>query len=143
MSVPLADDLYLDAEVMQTDYQNMRTFLTAIREFPAYIAANSVGLINYGERYRSGERISSAFVGATVNAAVSKRFAKKQQIQWSKHGALIFSSKPARERSTDHSDRHSRSGIQQWPTTITSRIKRSLLPERPQSYWRRSVAILC
>jgi len=40
------------------------------------IAANDVGLINYGERYRSGERISSAFVEATVNAVISKRFAE-------------------------------------------------------------------
>ena len=47
-------------------------------------------LINYGERYRSGERISSAFVEATVNAVVSKRFAKKQQMQWSRCGAHLL-----------------------------------------------------
>ena len=47
-------------------------------------------LINYGERYRSGERISSAFVEATVNAVVSKRFAKKQQMQWTRRGAHLL-----------------------------------------------------
>jgi len=36
----------------------------------------------------AGERISSAFVEATVNAVISKRLAKKQQMQWSKSGAL-------------------------------------------------------
>jgi hypothetical protein len=84
------DDLHLDAEATDTDYSNMRKFLTAIREFRAYIASNSTSLINYGERYRSGERISSAFVEATVNAVVSKRFAKKQQMQWSRRGAHLL-----------------------------------------------------
>lgn len=84
------DDLHLDAEATDTGYPNMRKFLTAIGEFRAYIAANSASLINYGERYRSGERISSAFVEATVNAVVSKRFAKKQQMQWSRRGAHLL-----------------------------------------------------
>lgn len=68
----------------------MRKFLTAIGDFQAYIASNSASLINYGERYRSGERISSAFVEATVNAVISKRFAKKQQMQWSRVGAHLL-----------------------------------------------------
>lgn len=71
------DKIFCDAEGVETDYPNMRKFLTAIGEFQSYIAANSASLINYGERYRSGERISSAFVEATVNAVISKRFAKK------------------------------------------------------------------
>jgi hypothetical protein len=84
------DDLYLDAQGLETDYQNMRKFIVAIREFRFYIASNKASLINYGERYRSGERISSAFVEATVNAVISKRFAKKQQMQWSKRGAHLL-----------------------------------------------------
>lgn len=71
-------------------YPNMRKLLTAIGEFQSYIAANNASLINYGERYRSGERISSAFVEATVNVVVSKRFAKKQQMQWSRTGAHLL-----------------------------------------------------
>jgi len=55
-----------------------------------HIGSNHASLINYGERYRSGERISSAFVEATVNAVVSKRFAKKQQMQWSRTGAHLL-----------------------------------------------------
>jgi hypothetical protein len=46
--------------------------------------------IAYGERSRSGERISSAFVEATVNAVISKRFVKKQQMQWSRTGAHLL-----------------------------------------------------
>ena len=70
--------------------QNHRKFVTAAREFGVYIANNVASLINYGERYRSGERISSAFAEATVNAVVSKRFAKKQQMQWTRRGAHLL-----------------------------------------------------
>jgi hypothetical protein len=83
-------DLQFDAEGTETDYPNMRKFLSAIGEFQSYIASNSASLIKYGERYRSGERISSAFVEATVNAVISKRFAKKQQMQWSRTGAHLL-----------------------------------------------------
>jgi len=84
------DDLTLDLEALDSRYPNLRKFGTATREFQVYIASNESSLINYGERYRSGERISSAFVEATVNAVVSKRFAKKQQMQWSRRGAHLL-----------------------------------------------------
>jgi len=71
------EDFEIDLFGLESGYPNLRKFLTAAREFAAYIASNTASLINYGERYRSGERISSAFVEATVNAVVSKRFAKK------------------------------------------------------------------
>jgi hypothetical protein len=74
-------DFEADLFDLEVDYPNLRKFITAAREFGVYIASNVASLINYGERYRSGERISSAFVEATVNAVVSKRFAKKQQMQ--------------------------------------------------------------
>lgn len=68
----------------------MRKLAVTLGECQTYIAANGASLINYGERYRSGERISSAFVEATVNAVISKRFAKKQQMQWSRTGAHLL-----------------------------------------------------
>jgi hypothetical protein len=43
-----------------------------------------------GERYRSGERISTGFVESTVNQVISKRFCKKQQMQWTKRGAHLL-----------------------------------------------------
>ncbi len=75
---------------LEVDYPKLRKFIVAAREFGVYIALNVHSLINYGERYRSGERISSAFVEATVNAVVSKRFAKKQQMQWTRRGAHLL-----------------------------------------------------
>jgi hypothetical protein len=47
-------------------------------------------LINYGERFRAGERISSCLAESTVNAVISKRFAKRQQMQWTKRGAHLL-----------------------------------------------------
>lgn len=84
------DDPLLDLEALKTRDPNLRKFWTAMREFQVYIASNEVSLINDGERYRSGERISSASVEATVNAVISKRFAKKQQMQWSRRGAHLL-----------------------------------------------------
>ena len=43
---------------------------------------------DYSERWLNGERIS--FVESTVNRVVSRRFAKKQQMQWSKQGAHLL-----------------------------------------------------
>jgi hypothetical protein len=84
------DDLVLDLEALDSRYPNLRKFRTTMREFQVYIASNESSLINYGERYRSGERIPSAFVEATLNAVISKRFAKKQQMQWSRRGAHLL-----------------------------------------------------
>jgi hypothetical protein len=84
------EDFEADLSGLESDYPNLRKLVTAAREFAAYVALNTASLINYGERYRSGERISSAFVEATVNAVVSKRFAKKQQMQWTRRGAHLL-----------------------------------------------------
>jgi hypothetical protein len=84
------DDLLLDIEAPSNGYPNLRKFRTAEREFQVYIASNHASLIDYGQRYRSDERISSAFVEATVNAVISKCFAKKQQMQWSRRGAHLL-----------------------------------------------------
>ena len=45
---------------------------------------------NYGERYRAGERISSCLAESTVNTVISKRFAKRQQMQWTPRGAHLL-----------------------------------------------------
>src|SRR6185312_147840 len=59
----------------------------ATHEFHVYITTNQSFLVNYGDRYRNGETISSAFVESTVNEIISKRFVKKQQMRWTKKGA--------------------------------------------------------
>jgi hypothetical protein len=49
-----------------------------------HIANNAAAIANYSDRWRNGERISTAFVKSTVDRVISLRFAKKQQMQWSK-----------------------------------------------------------
>ena len=44
----------------------------------------------FGERYRQGETISTAFVESTINQVVSRRFVKKQQMSWTLRGAHLL-----------------------------------------------------
>ena len=55
-----------------------------------YIDNNAGFIPNYGERYRYGERISTCFVESTVNQAISKRFCKRQQMQWTRGAHLLL-----------------------------------------------------
>ena len=52
------DGLLMDVDAVETDYPHLRKLKTAVGEMVAYIRKNSRSLINYGERYRAGERIS-------------------------------------------------------------------------------------
>ncbi len=67
-----------------------RKLLKAVIEFGGYVRANGAWIPNYGERYRNGETISSAFVESTVNQVVSKRMVKKQQMRWTPVGAHLL-----------------------------------------------------
>jgi hypothetical protein len=79
-----------DVAALEVDYPNLRKFAKSVHEFAVYIRSNTGSLINYGERFRNGERISSCLAESTVNAVISKRFAKRQQMQWTKRGAHLL-----------------------------------------------------
>ena len=79
-----ANDLRDDVKVLETDYPHFGKFARSAQEFGVYIRSNAGSLINYGER------ISSAMAESTVNAVVSKRFAKRQQMQWTRRGAHML-----------------------------------------------------
>ena len=79
-----------DVDALEMDYPNLHKFSRAAHEFGGYIAANATSLINYGERYRAGEHISSCLAESTINAVISNRFAKRQQMQWSKRGTHLL-----------------------------------------------------
>jgi hypothetical protein len=49
-----------DLEELQLDYAQLRKFARAAHEFYVYIQFNLDSLINYGERYRAGEPVSSS-----------------------------------------------------------------------------------
>ena len=67
-----------------------RKLLKAVRAFEGYIRANRAIIPDYGEYCRKGQIISTAFVESAVNQVVSKRFAKKQQMQWTPAGAHLL-----------------------------------------------------
>jgi hypothetical protein len=72
---------------LDSGYSGMKRFAKAAAGLATYIANNADAITNYSARWHNGERISTAFVESTVNVVVSRRFAKKQQMQWSKTGA--------------------------------------------------------
>ncbi len=62
----------------------------ALSELRTSIVNNRYVIPNDSERYHHGEAIATGFVESTVNEVVSKRFCKKQQMQWSKAGAHLL-----------------------------------------------------
>ncbi len=64
--------------------------LKYVRELDTYIANNVRYIVNYGERYRNGERISTSFAESAINQVVSKRMVKQQQMQWTPEGAHLL-----------------------------------------------------
>ena len=66
------------------------TEFSAVWAYNPYIERNGGFIPNYGERYRNGERISTGFVESAINQVVSKRMAKKQQMQWTQRGAHLL-----------------------------------------------------
>lgn len=68
-------------------YVNRKKFYKYLCEMVTYISNNRYLIPNYGEKYRYGETISTAFVESTVNEVIAKRMVKKQQMQWSPEGA--------------------------------------------------------
>jgi len=71
------EDLQWELELMAGDTEKRDKLLKQVREFDGYIRNNREFIANYGERYRNGERISTAFVESTVNQVVSKRMVEE------------------------------------------------------------------
>jgi hypothetical protein len=82
-----AQVLTADVAALNTAYSGLKRLIKAVAGLATYIANNAAAIVNYSERWHKGERISTAFVESTVNLVISRRFAKKQQMQWSKVGA--------------------------------------------------------
>ena len=76
-----------ELDLLPKNGESRKKLLRAVREFRGYIEANQNFIPNYGDRYRHGEKISTAFAESAVNQVVSKRMVKKQQMRWSEGGA--------------------------------------------------------
>jgi hypothetical protein len=81
------EDIEGELDFLPQDGESRKKLLKAVREFRGYIEANQNFIPNYGDRYRHGEKISTAFAESAVNQVVSKRMVKKQQMRWTESGA--------------------------------------------------------
>ena len=84
------DDLESSIAPFSETYARYAGVVKALSELRTYIVNNRHVIPNDGECYRNGEPIATGFVESTVNEVVSKRFCKKQQMQWSKEGAHLL-----------------------------------------------------
>jgi hypothetical protein len=80
-------ELAEDVAALASGYPGLARLVKATVGLATYIANNTAAIADYAERWNHGEIISTAFAESTVDLVVSRRFAKKQQMQWSKKGA--------------------------------------------------------
>jgi hypothetical protein len=71
-------------------YDKLKPLTTYISDFQTYVEQNAPSIVDYSERHRYGERVSTGFVESTVNQVIAKRFVKQQQMQWTKKGAHLL-----------------------------------------------------
>ena len=84
------DDLETSIAPFHETYARFTPLVKALTKLRTSIVHNRHVIPNDGERYHNGEAIATGFVESTVNEVVSKRFCKKQQMQWSKEGAHLL-----------------------------------------------------
>ena len=84
------DGLSFDLNMRRRCLQAAAKLYRSVADFDTYIRNNHEFIPNIGERYRQGDTISTAFVESSVNQVVSKRFVKKQQMQWTPKGAHLL-----------------------------------------------------
>jgi hypothetical protein len=71
-------------------YAKFSALARAVHGFQRYLWRNGHLVPNYARRRRVGQAISTAFVESLVNSLLSKRFAKKQSMQWTPEGAHLL-----------------------------------------------------
>jgi hypothetical protein len=71
-------------------YAKFSALARAVHGLQRYLWRNGHLIPNYARRRRAGQAISTAFVESLVNSLLSKRFAKKQSMQWTPEGAHLL-----------------------------------------------------
>ena len=82
--------MLFELDVQRRRFASASKLERSVSEFETYIRNNQKFIPNFGERYRQGDVISTAFVESTINQVVSKRFVKRQQMQWTPKGAHLM-----------------------------------------------------
>ena len=89
-ALQLTEDLECDLDSGVDRTERVKKLLQAVSEFHHCIEVNRAFVPNYGDRYRHGEAISTAFVESMVNQVISKRMVKKQQRRRTQRGAHLL-----------------------------------------------------
>lgn len=84
----LAEDVAAAAE--EGPSTPLRKLANALEEFAIHVANNKGNIVNYGERFHAGERISTGCVESAVNQIVDKRLDKRQSMRWTPRGAHLL-----------------------------------------------------
>jgi hypothetical protein len=71
-------------------YAKFAALARVVHAFQRYLWRNGHLIPNYARRRRAGQAISTAFIESLVNSLLSKRFAKKQSMQWTPEGAHLL-----------------------------------------------------
>jgi hypothetical protein len=79
-----------DVATLASGYPGLARLVKATAGLATYIGNNASAITDYAARWDHGEIISTAFAESTVDLVISRRFAKKQQMQWSKKGAHLL-----------------------------------------------------
>jgi hypothetical protein len=85
-----ARELAEDGAALSSGYPGLVRLVKATAGVVTDIGNNVAAIADYAQRWDYGEIISTAFAESTVDLVVSRRFAKKQQMQWSKKGAHLL-----------------------------------------------------
>ena len=83
-------NLSMDLDLTRKHSAAAEKLATGVAEFETYVRNNQESIPNFGERYRQGETISTAFVESTISQVVSRRFVKLQQMHWTLRGAHLL-----------------------------------------------------
>ncbi len=89
-ALEVIDDLESSVGDLALEWPEAKSIRKALREFETYVRLNASFIPNYGDRYRHGEPVSTAFAESAVNHVISKRFVKKQQMRWTRQGAHLL-----------------------------------------------------
>jgi len=73
-----------------SSYAKFSALARAVNGFLHYLWRNGGLVPNYARRRRAGQVVSTAFVESLVNSLLSKRFVKKQSMQWTPEGAHLL-----------------------------------------------------
>jgi hypothetical protein len=83
-------DMLLDVELIRAHSAAAEELAAGLAEFEIYIRNKPGVHSEFLGALPAGETISTAFVESTINHVVSRRFVKKQQMQWTLKGAHLL-----------------------------------------------------